>query len=147
MKKTQTILIIDDKRDLGGLIRVVLKDQNYKVVCAFSLREGKRKWMDLKPDVILLGRDLRDGSGFSLVERNPSLLATGKVIMITADTTPDTKIRAEMAGIDHFIQKPFSLKLIRELVQEIISESDIIPVMIKTVDNRKKTIFNAVFSA
>src|SRR5579864_2001744 len=146
MKKKQTILIIDDKRDLSGLIRVVLKDQNYKVVCAFSLREGKRKWMDLKPDVILLGHDLPDGSGLSLVERNPFLPATGKVIMITADTTPDTKIRAELAGIDHFIQKPFSLKLIHELVQEIISKNDIIPLMMKTVDNRKKSIFNAVFS-
>ncbi|MEJ0081699.1 MAG: response regulator [Puia sp.] len=123
MENIQTILIIDDERDLCQLIRLILKDQNYKIVCAFSLEEGKRKWTNLEPTVILLDQNLPDGSGLGLVERNPYLLSTSKVIMITADTRPDTKIRAEMAQIDHFIQKPFSLKVIRELLYEIISAS------------------------
>jgi DNA-binding response OmpR family regulator len=46
------------------------------------------------------------------------------VIMITADTQPATKALAIAAGIEYFIQKPFSLKLIRELVFEIISVQD-----------------------
>src|SRR5579864_4997718 len=89
MKKTQTILIIDDEKDLCELIRLILKDQDYKVVCAFSLKEGNRKWENLKPAVVLLDQNLPDGSGLGLVEHNPSLLSIGKVIMITADTRPD----------------------------------------------------------
>jgi DNA-binding response OmpR family regulator len=121
MENTQTILIIDDEKDLCQLVRLILKDQDYKVDCAFSLKEGKRKWVNLEPTVILLDQNLPDGSGLDLVEHNPYLLSSSKVIMITADTRPSTKTRAEMAQIDHFIQKPFSLKLIRELLQEIFS--------------------------
>jgi two-component system KDP operon response regulator KdpE len=135
MKKKQTILIIDDERDLCQLIRLILNDQNYKIVCAFSVEEGKRKWANLEPTVILLDQNLPDGSGLDLVEHNPYLLSNSKVIMITADTRPDTKIRAEMAQIDHFIQKPFSLKLIRELLQEIISACNKISVPLKAVGN------------
>ena len=135
MMKTETILIIDDERDLCDLIQLILKDQNYKVVCAFSLEEGKRKWTKLEPAVILLDQNLPDGSGLGLVEHNPSLLLTSKVIMITADTRPETKIRAEKAKIDHLIQKPFSLKLIRELLKEIIFTYDKISVPWKAVGN------------
>jgi DNA-binding response OmpR family regulator len=135
MMKTETILIIDDERDLCDLIQLILKDQNYKVVCAFSLEEGKRKWTKLEPAVILLDQNLPDGSGLGLVEHNPSLLLTSKVIMITADTRPETKIRAEKAKIDHLIQKPFSLKLIRELLREITFTYDKISVPRKAVGN------------
>ena len=133
--KTETILIIDDEKDLCELIRLILKDQNYKVVCAFSLEEGKRKWAKLEPAVILLDQNLPDGSGLGLVEHNPSLLLTSKVIMITADTRPETKIRAEKAKIDHLIQKPFSLKLIRELLHEIVLAYDKISVPMKVLGN------------
>ena len=42
------------------------------------------------------------------------------IILVTADTRQKTKAGAMSIGIDYFIQKPFSLKLIRELLQEII---------------------------
>src|SRR5438046_1130410 len=127
MKKRKSILIIDDEKDLCELIRLILKDQNYKVISAFSLEEGKKKWTKLEPVVILLDQNLPDGSGLGLVEHNPSLLLNSKVIMITADTRPATRIRAEVAHIDHFIQKPFSLKLIRELLHQIIFAFDKVP--------------------
>ncbi|HET7003048.1 MAG TPA: response regulator [Puia sp.] len=133
--KTKSILIIDDEKDLCELIRLILKDQNYKVVCAFSLAEGKRKWSRMKPAVILLDQNLPDGSGLGFVEQNPSFLLNSKVIMITADTRPDIKIRAEIARIDHFIQKPFSLKLIRELLKEIYFAFDTLTIPVKAVGN------------
>ena len=55
-----------------------------------------------------------------MIEHYPSLLSMSKVIMITADTYPLTRKRAQTAGIPHFIQKPFSLKVIRELVHNIL---------------------------
>lgn len=124
MKKAQKILIIDDEKDLCELIQLILKDQKYKIDYAFSLKEGKRKWVTQLPPIVLLDQNLPDGSALDLIEHDPSLLLTSKVIMITADTLPSTKTRAEAARIDYFIQKPFSLKLIRELVHEIISVYD-----------------------
>jgi DNA-binding response OmpR family regulator len=121
MKKRQKILIIDDEKDLCELVQLILKDENFKVDCAFSLKEGKKKWLEQSPPVVLLDQNLPDGTGLDLIESDPSLLCESKVIMITADMEPFTKARAKAAGTEYFIQKPFSLKLIRELVHEIIS--------------------------
>jgi two-component system, OmpR family, response regulator len=124
MRKRQKILIIDDEKDLCELIKLILKDEHFKIDCAFSLKEGKQKWRDQVPPIVLLDQNLPDGSGLDLIGFYPTLLNQSKVIMITADTQPATKALAIAAGIEYFIQKPFSLKLIRELVFEIISVQD-----------------------
>jgi DNA-binding response OmpR family regulator len=120
----QKILIIDDEKDLCDLVQLIFKDENFEIDYAVSLKEGKMKWMDESPPIVLLDQNLPDGAGLELIESDPTLLQNSKVIMITADTSPDTKIRAMAAGTEYFIQKPFSLKLIREMVQEIISVYD-----------------------
>ena len=124
MKKKLKILVVDDEKDLCELVRLILKEQNFLIECASNLKDGKEKWLDQLPIVVILDQNLPDGLGLEMIENNPELLKNTKVIMITADTQPETITRATAVGIDYFIQKPFSLKLIRELVQEIISVHD-----------------------
>jgi two-component system response regulator HydG len=104
---------------------LILKDQPFKIDCAYRLKEGRIKWNDRYPAIVLLDYNLPDGSGLDLIEHEPSLLLTSKVVMITGDAHETTKARAAALGIEYFIQKPFSLKLIRELVQEIIMVYDV----------------------
>jgi two-component system OmpR family response regulator len=115
------ILIIDDEKDLCELIHLILKDEDYKIECSFSLSEGRRKWIEQSPAIVLLDQNLPDGFGLDLIVNEPALLKDAKVIMITADTQHETRERAKACGVEYFIQKPFSLKLIRELVREIIT--------------------------
>jgi DNA-binding response OmpR family regulator len=121
MKKSQKILIIDDEKDLCELVQLIFKDEDFKIHYAVSLKEGKKEWLNHSPPIVLLDQNLPDGTGLELIESDPSLLQNSKVIMITADTKPETKERARAAGTEYFIQKPFSLKLIRELIHEIIT--------------------------
>ena len=87
----------------------------------FTLKEGKKKWLVQVPEVVILDQNLPDGLGLEMIENDLTLLYETKVIMVTSNTQPETKAGAMAIGIDYFIQKPFSLKLIRELVQEIIA--------------------------
>ena len=113
------ILIIDDEKDLCELIQLILKEKNYQIDCAHTIKEGKKKWMNLHPSILILDNYLPDGSGLDLIEHEPEILINSKVILITGDAEL-SKTRAENLGIEFFIHKPFSLKIIRELVQEII---------------------------
>jgi two-component system, OmpR family, response regulator len=113
------ILIIDDEKDLCELIQLILKEKNYQIDCAHTIKEGKKKWMNQHPSILILDHYLPDGSGLDLIEHEPEIVINSKVILITGDTEL-SKSRAEDLGIEFFIQKPFSLKTIRELVQEII---------------------------
>ncbi len=118
MSKGFKILIIDDEKELCELIQLILKDKNYQIDCAYTLKEGRKKFMNQHPSILILDHFLPDGNGLDMIEHEPEILINSKVIMITGDTKSST--RAEELGIEFFIQKPFSLKTIRELVQEII---------------------------
>ncbi len=118
MSKGFKILIIDDEKELCELIQLILKDKNYQIDCAYTLKEGRKKFMNQHPSILILDHFLPDGNGLDMIEHEPEILINSKVIMITGDTKSST--RAEDLGIEFFIQKPFSLKTIRELVQEII---------------------------
>ncbi len=120
VNRRKKILIIDDEKDLCELIQLILKGAIVQIDCAFTLKEGNKKWDRQHPFIVLLDNNLPDGCGLNMIEHYPSLLSMSKVIMITADTYPLTRKRAQTAGIPHFIQKPFSLKVIRELVHNIL---------------------------
>ena len=119
MSKGFKILIIDDEKELCELIQLILKDENYQVDCAYNLKEGKKKWVNLQPSILILDYHLPDGSALDFIKHIPEVLFKSKVIMITADGK-NLKQSAQNMGIEFFIEKPFSLKVIRELVQEII---------------------------
>jgi DNA-binding response OmpR family regulator len=121
MKTSFKILIIDDEKDLCELVKLILKEPKFIIDCASNLKEGKRKWLAQVPAIVILDQNLPDGLGLEMVENASMLLNETKVIMVTADTQQKTKAGALAIGIDYFIQKPFSLRLIRELVQEIIA--------------------------
>ena len=119
MQKKFKMLIIDDERDLGDMMSILLKDTEVQISRALTLKDGKNLWEEEFPHIVLLDNHLPDGLGVEMVEANNHLLANCKVIMVTADEKNRMKKRATDAGIGYFIQKPFNLKLIRELVKNM----------------------------
>jgi len=115
------ILIVDDEKDLCGLMHTIFKEEDYKIECAFTLKDGKMKWEQELPPIVLLDNKLPDGFGIDMIEQDRSLLDHCKVIMVTATELASTRERASALGVHYFIQKPFSLKIIREMVHQIIS--------------------------
>jgi DNA-binding NtrC family response regulator len=119
MQKKYKMLIIDDEKDLSDMMCTLMKDSDIEICTALTLKDGKTIWEEEFPHIVLLDNHLPDGLGLEMVEANNYLLANCKVIMVTADEKIRMKKRAEDAGIGYFIQKPFNLKVIRELVKNI----------------------------
>ena len=119
MKKRNKVLILDDEKDLCELVKEILKPEQYQVDCAYTLKEGMKKWGSHHPSVVLLDNNLPDGLGLDMIETHQSLLEDSQVIMITADIYASMRLRAEAAGIHNFLEKPFSLKTIREMVNRL----------------------------
>jgi DNA-binding response OmpR family regulator len=120
METGRTVLIVDDDKHLCELIHNILENEDFQIECAYTLAEAHNKWKTCKPEIILLDIHLPDGNSLDLIESNKELLADCKVIAVTADHKPATRKRAVAVGIEHYLEKPFSLKQIRVLVNEII---------------------------
>lgn len=111
------ILIIDDELDLCAVLIKALGRENYTVDCAFSLSEVEDKLRD-HPQVILLDNNMPDGTGLEYLQMHPVEFMGTTVIMITADVNPLLEMKARQEGVDIFINKPFSVSSLKEVLRQ-----------------------------
>jgi len=114
----QTVLIIDDEKDLCRLLTIALKREKFWVDCAYSLAEARSKLLE-HPSIVLLDNNLPDGSGLDFFKEHHKAFHKSCVIMISADVKPETKKNALREGIHIFLQKPFAVGAIKEAIRSI----------------------------
>ncbi len=117
------ILIIDDEKDLCELIRQTLVKENYEVQCAYDLKDAGQK-LAAHPQIVLLDNNLPDGSGLDFLRMHPVEFFNCTVIMMTADSTPNIKLSARIEGVAEFIEKPFSVRYIKDVLNRKTMEAN-----------------------
>lgn len=112
------VLIVDDEPAIREMIAVALEMADYDYLEAGDAREAHSIIIDSKPDLILLDWMLPGTSGIELARRlkRDQITAEIPLIMLTARTEEDNKVRGLEVGADDYITKPFSP---RELVARL----------------------------
>ena len=100
------ILLVEDDRRLGDQLKPEIERAGYAVTWAQNVRDGKKHFEQIDPDVILLDLMLPDGSGYELLQtiRDAS---TTPIIVISAKSRGEDKVRALDLGADDYVTKPF----------------------------------------
>ena len=109
-KKDCKILIIDDERELAGVVADILKNDGYSnVESAFSLKEANEKIKTGQIHLILLDVMLGDGNGFDFYERlkNEGIFPKLPVIFLSARDEDESRLHGLGLGADDYITKPF----------------------------------------
>jgi two-component system phosphate regulon sensor histidine kinase PhoR len=132
MKAKPIILAVDDQPQNIELLEAYLIPQGYEIVKAASGIEALEKISSKEIDLVLLDIMMPKMSGFEVLEK---LRADEKtrlipVVMVTALTETEDRVKAIEAGCDDFISKPFdrhellarvkSLLRIKSLNDEIV---------------------------
>ena len=109
MAATGTILVVDDDPAICLVVGEALRRQGHKVKTAGSIRERSTLLESFSPDVLITDVMLPDGDGLEgvaeILERKPSL----NVIILSAQNTLNTAIRATEKGAFEYLPKPFDL--------------------------------------
>ena len=109
-KKDCKILIIDDERELAGVVADILKNEGYSnVESSFSLKEANEKLKKGQVHLILLDVMLGDGNGFDFYERlkNEGIFPKLPVIFLSARDEDESRLHGLGLGADDYITKPF----------------------------------------
>ena len=114
----KTILIIDDEKDLCEVLKKAFRKDNYSVDCAFTLAEAEEK-LKKHPGIVILDNELPDGTGIEYLNTHAPAFLDIAVLMISADSEPQTIKKAKTAGVQEFISKPFSLLRIKEFLRKV----------------------------
>jgi two-component system alkaline phosphatase synthesis response regulator PhoP len=123
-KKTDKvkILVIDDEPNIVQTLQDRLEMNDYEVVTAGNGKEGLKKALQEKPDVILLDviMPIMDGHEMLEVLRKQPGGNFSSVIMLTARSQTQDIARANACGIDDYIVKPFDLSELLEKIEVVV---------------------------
>ena len=172
-KSKPKILIVDDMPENVELIEAYLSLESYDVITASSGKEALQKLKEEKLDMILLDVMMPEISGYEvckIVKNNPETQFV-PVLMLTALSELEDRIKGIEAGADDFLTKPINrleLKIrvksmlkvkcmhdrlladrnsleIKNRVQSILTA--IIPTLLRVVSNEeKKVVINQMTS-
>lgn len=108
MIKVDTILIIEDNRDVNLMLAEALIDEGYKVHSVYTGIDGLNEIKNNSYDLILLDIMLPYKSGDEILKEMRSFSET-PVIIISAKDMVGTKIDLLKLGADDYITKPFDI--------------------------------------
>ena len=101
-----TILIIEDEKNIQTFMGKVLKQHDYRVLSADSGSQGLEMVRSQCPDLILLDLGLPDMNGNDIIREVRTWTST-PIIVISARTAENDKVRSLDLGADDYITKPF----------------------------------------
>lgn len=107
---TAKVLIIDDEEAHVRVLEWALKQANFPNF--HSLTDSTRateEFCRFQPDILLLDLNMPKVDGFEVLERVKTILPPDEfvpVLMMTADTTAETRRRALSTGAHDFVNKP-----------------------------------------
>ena len=114
-----TVLVVEDERKLRDLVRSYLERAGFTVLSTGSGAEAITMAAQAAPDLVILDLGLPDVPG-EAVAREVRAAAGTPVLMLTAKSAEEDRIRGLELGADDYVTKPFSPRELVLRVQAIL---------------------------
>ena len=116
------ILVVDDIAPNVKLLEAKLTSEYYDVVTAMNGEEALKKVDETKPDIVLLDVMMPGMDGFEVCRRmkeNPEH-AHIPVVMVTALTDTEDRVKGLQSGADDFLSKPVNDTALMARVRSLV---------------------------
>ncbi len=131
-----TILIVEDEDKLRRILKIILMQQNYKILEAANGLEAIEKLKEYDVDLLISDIKMPEMDGFELLNYIKENNIPVPVIFITAFATIESAVEAMRRGVIDYIQKPFEEEKILITVEKALGISKIL----KEKDELKKEL-------
>ena len=114
-----TVLLVEDERKLRELVRSYLERAGFTVLSTDSGAEALTLAVSASPDLVVLDLGLPDVPG-ETVARELRAAGSTPILMLTAKSAEEDRIRGLELGADDYVTKPFSPRELVLRVQAIL---------------------------
>ena len=120
------MLLVEDNKDLGKLIKLQLEDK-FNVYLANNGVEGLKKVHLYHPDIVVTDQMMPEMDGIEMLQciRKDFQISHIPVIILTAKSNDESKTRAISMGANAYITKPFSKEYLLARVEQLLNERKI----------------------
>jgi PAS domain S-box-containing protein len=117
-----TVLIVEDSPTLALLLERTFREHGYLAASALNGYEGRRRFQELSPELVILDYHLPDISGDQLLCDFNQGAGRPAVIIITADANLTLANRFLTLGANAYLRKPFDPRYLVELGDKVRRE-------------------------
>ena len=136
MYKHKHILVIDDDRKLGDLLKSYLTGQGYLVDLAEDTSTAKKKMLNIIYDLLILDVMLPNESGLTFAITLKNKLP---ILMLSAMGDTSDRIKGLKTGVDEYLAKPFEPEELLLRIENVIKRNNQIS---KDINSIKIGIFS-----
>jgi DNA-binding response OmpR family regulator len=119
----KTILVVDDKKEMVGLIQSYLAQEGYRVVTAGNGREALFVARHEKPDLIVLDLMMPEMGGYEFIQVYGKEADT-PIIILTAKLDENDRVLGLELGADDYVTKPFSMRELAARVRAVLRRAE-----------------------
>jgi CheY-like chemotaxis protein len=124
-EKTPCIVVAEDDPSVRRVLQTLLRHKGYQVISAVDGEEALQKIRIAKPDLVILDINMPKKDGFSVCEDLRASVQTAfiSVIMLTAQSAIESKVRGLAVGADDYMTKPFHPEELLARIDAILRRS------------------------
>jgi DNA-binding response OmpR family regulator len=121
----QTILVIDDQRDLADLVRRVLERDGFDVIIANSGKAGLQVAQEHRPNLVVLDLSMPDMDGLEVCRalRADPRRRDLPIIVLSARSSALDRVTGLQLGADDYLIKPFESAELVARVRAVLRRS------------------------
>ncbi|MFA6310023.1 MAG: two-component system response regulator KdpE [Sterolibacterium sp.] len=117
------VVVIEDEKQIRRFVRTALENEGCQVYEAGTAAQGLIEAGTRKPDLVILDLGLPDRDGVEVVRDLRGWIGI-PIIILSARTHEDEKIRALDAGADDYLAKPFGVGELLARVRALLRRKD-----------------------
>ena len=120
-----TILLVDDEEMIRNLLSRALRSDKHNVVAVGTKKEAFEQLSQTRFHLLIIDKNLPDGSGLSVVEGARNMGLDAEAIVITGYSDTDSAIQAVALGVFRYVRKPFDLDALRTDIDRALETSSL----------------------
>ncbi len=120
VQRNQTILIVEDDREVLDLLIRILLNKGYTAMKAESGSQALHVAARIRPDLVILDLNLPDCNGIDVLEQLKAIDEAIQVIILTGYGSREAARSAMEIGAFDFLTKPFEVHELCSAVQKAL---------------------------
>ena len=113
------VLVIDDEREARILLDLHLRHRGYDVLLAGDGWKGLHLYHREHPDVILLDLNMPELDGVTVLKQIRNADPEQPVIVLTADSNPETEQQVRALGVNEFVLRSSSMHFLEDTLAHL----------------------------
>jgi DNA-binding response OmpR family regulator len=121
-RETALVLVVDDQRDILGLIKLRLEQAGYEVETASDGERALELVRSLRPNLVVLDVMLPMIDGREVTRRIRADASTAGIpVLLVSASVHEHEVQEGLdAGADDYLPKPFTANVLRERVESLL---------------------------